>query len=107
MELTIEKDVNDYLNKHNSQCIIVDALLQETNSGCSCGVTKKYYTHYIRVGKNSKPKSDEYNKYDVDGIDVFIMKKALLNAEDRITIYLEKTLFIKKLSIKGLTISIL
>lgn len=105
MKLVIEKGVKEYLLKCNSQSIIVGALIEETSSGCCCGITKKYYTPYIRVGQSSKQISDEYIKYKVDDIDVFIAKKVLADAEDVVTIYLEKAFFMKKLNIKGLKVS--
>lgn len=105
MKLLIEKGVKEYLLKCNSQSIIVGALLEETSSGCCCGITKKYYTPYIRVRQSSKPISDEYIEYKVDGIDIFISEKVLADVEDVVTIYLEKALLMKKLNIKGLKVS--
>lgn len=102
MKIILEESVKVYLNKNHSQTLVVDMIREETSSGCSCGMTKKYYTPFVRIGKTQEKLSSKYTKYEVDGIDVFMTQRAVSDAENSVTIYLEKTLFIKQLAIKGI-----
>lgn len=104
MKLNIEKDVKAYLEKNNATCLIVDMIRDETSSGCSCGLTKKYYMPYIRIGFNQENISKAYIKHEANGIHVFFAEKALIyvQEEDKVSISLEKGFLSKKLIINGI-----
>lgn len=108
MKLVVNKDAKEYIQKCKGECLIVDMILDETNPGCGCGQTKKYYTPYIRIGQNKENLYKDHILFKDGDIDVFISKKATsnLSTDDTVTIYLEKAFFMKKLSISGLTVSI-
>ncbi len=101
----MDKGVKEYLEKHQAACLVIDMIQDETSSGCCCGITKKYYTPYVRISSNKDNMSKEYVEYEEDGITVFIVKKALTQVQgddDMVNIYLEKVLFSKKLNVNGI-----
>ncbi len=104
MKLIIEKGVKEYLKKHDAECIVIDMIKDETSGGCSCGITKKYYTPYIRVSKEKDNMSKKYAEYEADGVKVLIDNKASsqIGNADTVTVFIEKVFFSKKLNVEGI-----
>ena len=101
MIIKMEPEVLTYLDKLGTKRLLIDMTPDMTNSGCGCGKTKKFYTPYIRVMKADEHFAN-YIHYNTENVDIFLSPKVLDAAEDIIVIQLEKTLFMKKLEVKGI-----
>ena len=101
MIIEVEDEVKAYLEKTGTKRLLIDMTPDMTNSGCGCGKSKKFYTPYIRPLK-----PDEHFKgftlYQVNQIDLFLSPKAIEAAEEKVTIKLEKSLFVKNLVAEGI-----
>lgn len=102
MKIVVETGVIEYLEKAGTNGLVIDMLPERTSGGCGCGKTKKFYTPYIRPTKNDEQFRKDFQMLQIDGIKIFVVQKAFHAAEDTITIFIEKTLLIKKLQLKGI-----
>ncbi len=106
MEIVIEENVNDYLIKNGSDSIIIDMIPDRTSACCGTGKTKKFYVPFIRIPGVDEHPEKGYTKYQTKGINIYISEKALLAANETITIFIEKTLIISNLAVKGIDLYI-
>lgn len=90
MDIKISKDVKDCILRHQS-AITVDLVFYHWGSG---GQTEFYYY----VGRPNVP--ENYNLYNVDGVDVYVFKAAMI-APEGISITKSKRLD-SEVNIKGL-----
>lgn len=106
MEILITDKALAYIRKIKAKNIQIGLIPGETDAGCGCGSTRKYYTTSISVVSSDAKLTDLYeklqNKYDIN-IFVPLCRKYLFNNKD-IIIDLESFLFIKKLILKNLEI---
>ncbi|MBR0598698.1 hypothetical protein [Sinanaerobacter chloroacetimidivorans] len=102
--INVDSNVKEYLEKAGSDSLVIEMLPDKTSAGCGCGKTKKFYTPYIRPAKPKEQFGREYEKISQNGLRIFISKMALTAAEEMVMISIEKTLFIKKLTVTGIPI---
>ena len=106
LEIVVEENVHDYLNKNGSNNVIIDMIPDRTSACCGTGKTKKFYVPFIRIpGVDEKPEKG-YTMFQSKGINIYISEKALLAANETITIFIEKTLIISNLAVKGIDLYI-
>lgn len=102
MKLIIENDVVDLMKKNNATFLIVDAIKGATSGGCSCGITRTFHTTEVRQGFSGNVPGQDFEKYESEGVDVFINRKALPAIEGDLRIFLEKTFLSKKIALDGI-----
>jgi len=102
LEFIVENNVNEYLDKNGSGRIIIDMIPDRTSACCGTGKTKKFYVPFIRLLGIVETPGKGYTKYSQEGIDIYISDKARPAAEEVVTIYIEKTLIISNLAVKGI-----
>lgn len=103
MKITITSEAKDYLRKKKLSSMLIDMIPQETSAGWGCGTTKRYYIPSVRIGYNTN--SSKYLKFNIDELEVLLSPKVEQENEEGITIYLEKVFFVKKLDVKGISMS--
>lgn len=101
MIIKLEEDAGAYLEKTGTRRLLIDMTPDMTNSGCGCGKSKKFYTPNIRPMK-AEEQTAGYTRFEAGPAEIFISSRALEAADDVVTVILEKTLFVKKLDLKGI-----
>lgn len=105
MEIVIEAGVKEYLKKASTNRLVINMIPGETSGGCGCGKTRRFYTPDIRPAKSEESFSKGFQKFQSNGIDIWVAKKALSGSNDStVTVFTTKTFFIEKLECKGIEI---
>jgi hypothetical protein len=98
MELRIEPESWEYIKRKSQERIIMLDVLERPGGACSCVGGQTPCHPSVRVGK---PKNlENYEQTSVEGITVYY-RPALARLFSRITIKIEKLLFIKFLVASG------
>lgn len=102
MKVTIENDVLEMMKKTNATCLIVEALWGETGGGCGSGRSRGFYSTDVREGFPGHEPGEHFEKYEAEGVDVFINRHALPAIEGDLRIFIEKNFFTKRIAVEGI-----
>lgn len=103
MEIVIESGVREYLKKSATNCLVIRMIPSRTSAGCGCGKTKKFYTPDIRPAKMEEYFGKEFVKFQSNGLDVWVSRKAIEGLiDDTIIISVSKSFFVTRLECKGI-----
>lgn len=103
MELVIGTGVKEYLEKVATNRLVINMIPGETSTGCGCGKTKRYYTPDIRPAKMDERFGKGFQKFQSDGLDIWIAEKAKSGSKDgTVTVSFKKTFFIERLECTGI-----
>jgi hypothetical protein len=102
MSVTVGKGVREYLQKMGDS-VAIRMLHSRTAFGCG-GMSRPYYMPDIRTVKNDADLSgDDYNKYEDDGVTVWVTPQALSYAADgNLKVELVTALMFKRLVQTGI-----
>lgn len=103
MKILIEPGVKEYLNRADTDRLVIGMIPDRTNACCGVGETRKFYTPDVRPAKPDEQFGNGFRKFQSDGLDVWVSNKALDGLKDDIvTISLKKSLFSEELECKGI-----
>lgn len=106
MEIVIENNVKEYLDKNRSDSVIIDMIPDRTSACCGTGKTKKFYVPFIRIPGAEEKLEKSYTKYQTNGVNVYVSEKARIAAEEIVTIFIEKTFIVSNLAVRGIELYI-
>lgn len=103
MKIVIEAAVKEYLEKADTNRLVIAMIPDRTNSCCGTGKTRKFYSPDIRPAKPEEYFGDGFQQLRSDGLEVWISQKAFEGLTgDTVTISVKKTFFSQTLSCEGI-----
>ncbi len=105
MEIVIEAGVKEYLEKADTDSVVISMIPDRTNTCCGTGKTKKFYTPDIRPAKPGERFGRGFRKFQSNGVVVWVSEKALEGSDGRtLTIGIKKAFLKEELEFSGIDI---